>query len=505
MPAGLASVPDTPPRALVLVRVSKERDGMTSPEIQETAARDYCTARGYVVADVVHGIDQSGSRARSAWWPTLERAVESVEARRYDVVVVWKFSRVARHRVRWAVALDRIETAGGRLESATEQFDTSTSVGQLGRGMLGELNAFYAQQIGEGWKETHARRIASGRPANGKPRWGYAYDTATKTHVPDPETGPVLADLYRRYVAGETFYALVRWLNAHGWRTTVGGSWSEPALRRVMDSGFAAGFFRAGGDDRRKVAPTLREGVHEPLIDRELWQGYLDRRTDRRRAGPRAEASAYLFSGLVTCARCGAAMVANRNDPGTKTDARGRVRSAGPVRVHYRCRKGRDNGPTVCRGGYVAAKVLEAAVVDWLATYAGTVNTEARQVTPIRAVAAVDVMKLKRDLVKLEEAIIRLAVQNAEKPLAPAIYDASRATLEERVARTAAAIAETERRVRKVEGMAGPAAADLLARWDETPTRGRRAILSDLLAGIIVRPGRTGRQIWIVEHDGRVR
>src|SRR6476660_7321680 len=149
----LRPVPESPPRVLGLIRVSKERDGVVSPEVQRTAISDYSAARGYEITGWLEGLDESGSRARSAWWPRLDQAVAAVEAGEYDVIVVWKFSRTARHRLRWAVALDRVESAGGQLESATEQVDTTTSTGRFTRGMLAELNAFEAERIGEVWKE----------------------------------------------------------------------------------------------------------------------------------------------------------------------------------------------------------------------------------------------------------------------------------------------------------------------------------------------------------------
>lgn len=48
---------------------------MVSPEVQRVAIEDYAASRGYVVAGWLEGLDQSGSRARSAWWrgyPRLE-------------------------------------------------------------------------------------------------------------------------------------------------------------------------------------------------------------------------------------------------------------------------------------------------------------------------------------------------------------------------------------------------------------------------------------------------
>ena len=43
-----------------------------------------------------------------------------IEHGQADAIVVWRWSRVSRNRLDWAVAVDRVEAAGGALESATE-------------------------------------------------------------------------------------------------------------------------------------------------------------------------------------------------------------------------------------------------------------------------------------------------------------------------------------------------------------------------------------------------
>lgn len=467
----LRPVPEATPRVLALVRVSKEREGLVSPEVQRVSITDYCARRGYEIVGWAEGIDESGSRARSAWWPRLDQAVAAVEAGEYDVLVVWKFSRTARHRLRWAVALDRVEQAGGRLESATEQIDVSTSAGRFTRGMFGEMAAFEAERIGEGWKEAHATRVRSGKPANGKPRYGYAYDTEQKLHVPDPETGPVLADVYRRYVAGETVYGLVRWLNAHGWRTTAGRLWSDRSLRRVMDSGFASGRFAAGGE--------LHAGVHEPLIDDALWTAYLDARAGRRARPARVERSQYLLSGLVKCARCRGSMVAGQYGSGRAPK--------------YRCTRGKEQGAAGCIGGYVMASFVEARVLEWLEELAEDVETAAgakAAAVARRTTAASEEARLARELARAEDALGRVALQNAQTPLPASVYRRVHGELSEQVAQLEAALEDAGRAGRAVAVDPAAVAAGLLESWHESPVEHRREVLRSIVSGVWVTTGR---------------
>lgn len=483
----LAAVPRSAPRVLGLVRVSMERDGMISPEVQRVAIEDAAARRGYVIAGWMEGLDESGSQKRSAWWPRLDQAVAAVEAGEYDVVLVWKFSRVARHRLRWAVAIDRVEEAGGRIESATEDVDTTTSTGRFTRGMLAELQAFEAERIGEVWSSVHDARIRSGRPHTGKPKWGYLYAREQKLHVPDPETGPVLADLYRRYVAGESVYALVRWLNAHGWRTLEGGVWADRTLRRVLDSGFAAGLFMAGGNPKKKVKARLHQGVHEPLIDGALWQAYLDARETRRARPARAERSQYLLSGLVRCARCERPMVAGQF---------GEARAP-----KYRCKTGKEQGPEGCRGGYVMAAFLERELLAWLRDLAGDVDgSRARraEATAVRRVQASEEKRLARALGQVDTQLKRLAMQNVTTPLPAAVYRETYDDLMGQREQLEQALADVGRERRA--GIADPArhAAALLEEWDEKPVEHRREALRRLLRYLDVTTGRPRATVRVV-------
>lgn len=466
--ARLQSVPEAAPRALGMIRVSKERDGMISPHVQRAAILDYCRARGYVITEWVEGLDESGSRAKSAWWPRLDAAAEQVADGVVDVVVVWKFSRAARHRLRWAVSIDKVEAVGGRLESATEQVDATTSTGRFTRGMLAELSAFEADRIGEVWKEVHAKRLAEGYAPNGKPRFGYAWDPVEKLHKPDPETGPVLAEAYRRYVGGESIHSLVRWLNAIQVPTTAGRPWADRGLRRVMDTGFAAGILTWRGEQHA--------GRHEPLIDESTWTAFLDARKARRTRPARVASSSYLLSGMVRCGRCQGAMVANNPNDGRRAPS-------------FRCRNAKEFGPQVCAGGYVAMHLVEERVVAWLNELADDVDAardRAREQLRRRVDAEAEQSRLVRRLQTVDDALTRLTRQFAEGLVPESAYINARDDYLEEKRDLADRIEERALAARSVVIDRQSAAADLLKKWDVLPVAGRRELLARLVERVEV-------------------
>lgn len=472
----LRPVTDAPPRAVLYLRQSISREESISLELQEQAGREYCAQRGY---DVVAVEADAGISGRTWARPAVQRVMAMIDDGRAEVIVLWKWSRLSRSRRDWAVAADRAEVAGGRIESATEPIDVTTSAGRFARGVMTELAAFESERIGDVWREVHARRVASGRPANGKPRFGYVYDVEAKVHRPDPVTGPVLADLYARYVGGESVYSLVRWLNASGYETVPGytppgsnGAWSERSLRRVLDRGFGAGFFMVGDE--------LRRGIHEPVIDEATWEAYQVSRQDRRvvRGGERSQ---YLLSGLVKCA-CGARMTAGLH---------GHARAA-----KMRCKK---NSAGIHEGGYVMMHLLEAAVLDWLREVAAEVDDAATAASEDVAHAqrsADQARFLEREVAAAREELLRATRAHLSGVIPQDAYLVVRGELEEKVASLSARLLAAQVAGRRVP--APQVAASLLADWETLSVELRRGALRQLIAHVLVRPGRPRAEIRVV-------
>lgn len=463
-------------RGLALVRVSKERDGMTSPEVQRHAIEALASSNGIVIVDTVEGLDESGSRAKSAWWPRLDQAIARMETGDIDVILVWKFSRIGRARLRWAVALDRVDSLGGMILSATEPIESTTASGKFARGLLGEVNAYQADLIGETWKESHARRIRAGLPANGKPRFGYTY-SRDAGFTPDPVTAPVLQEALRRYISGESVYSLVRWLNegptrpVAGYGQNAGGLWSDRTLRRVMDSGFAAGLIRSAGE--------LHPGAHDPLISAAEWEAYLEAR-GRRRQYRRTERSDYLLSGMVWCA-CNSKMHAGQF---------GHARTP-----KFRCKDAHEKGSHA--GGYVSERVLEAAVRAWLIARERRLREEVER--GIHEYPA----KLRTDpRPQLENRLRQIELKQDQlvedrRAIPPASYE----RLNTKYANEHAAVTAELRAIVVRASAPLRVLPTLLERWEDLEIPEKRELLRSVIERIIVTPQRPVSKVDVLGHD----
>lgn len=471
--AKIAAVPDVPPRAILYLRQSVHRDDSVSLELQETACRDHCARHGY---DVIEVRSDPGISGRTWKRPGVVGTLAAIEAGEADVIVLWRWSRLSRSRRDWAVAIDRIEAAGGKIESATEPVDVSTASGRFARGMLAELAAFDSEMKGEVWKEAHMRRLRAGLPHSGKGKWGYVYDNDQKIHVPHETDGPMLASLYRRYAAGESFYSLVRALNSSGFTTQEGNLWRDSVLRRVLDSGFAAGRITYKGQEFA--------GVHEYLITAEEFAAYKSRREDRRITAPRTVRSQYLLSGMARC-HCGSSMTAGQ---------------FGHQHLpKMRCNDSKERGAHG-GGGYVMIHLLERIVIEWLQALAedvesATVAADLARAGTVRRQS--DARRLAREITALDEQLAQLTRHLLSGTVPESAYVTTRDEITVERGRLVQQLAAAEQAAARSDVPAAQAA-QLLERWDELSVELRREMLKQLIKRIDVKPGRPRASITIV-------
>lgn len=386
---------------MLYLRQSAYREESISLESQEHIAREYAERQGYEVV----GVHQDGVSGRTWHRPGVQAAMEALETRSADVIVLWRWSRLSRSRKDWAIAADRADLAGGRIESATEPND-ATAAGRFGRGIMVELAAFESERIGEQWTEVHEHRVRQGVPPTGGPRFGYARD-ADGLYVPDPASAPMLADLYARYLGGYGWHQLTRMLNDAGFRTRSNRTYTYQHLQGLLDSGFGAGLL---GRTKPKLLPPwqrdYRPGIHEPVIDRDTWEAYVALRAERYRK-PVRSGTDYLLTGIARCGHCGSPMSGKRFDG----------------RPTYIC--SRSQIRTDVRRVTMVAWRVDAALTEWLFALSGDIaahrNAQVQQRQQDRRRAAT-VDSLHADLQRADDRLAALTVRLADDIISDDAY-----------------------------------------------------------------------------------
>ncbi|WP_404959067.1 recombinase family protein [Streptomyces sp. 147326] len=422
---------------LAYIRVSTWKEEKISPELQREAITQWARRTGRRIIGWIEDLDVSGRHFKRK----IMKCIERVEAGEAQGVAVWRYSRFGRDRTGNAINLARLQQAGGELESATEPVDASTAIGRFQRGMILEFSAYESDRAGEQWRETHDhRRYKLRLPAQGRRRFGYVwhrrFDPATGTlqeerYDPDPDTGPVVAELYRAYVAGFGFGKLCGQLNADGHRTTQGALWHTETLTRYMDSGFAAGLLTVHNPECRcrKTDGTCKnhifiQGAQEELIEFDLWEAYRQRRKEVAATAPRARVGIYELTSLPKCSGCRG---------GTSMNT-GRRNGANVPGFAMRCSKRAKAGPLACDGVLVERTYVEEEVRKWLRDKAAGgidaapqshTSTAARDASEEAAKRTTARAKAQAEVEKQRQALARLRAEHAANPedFGPGEYD----------------------------------------------------------------------------------
>ncbi len=119
----------------------------------------------------------------------------------------------------------------------------------------------------------------------------------------DPDCAPVITHLFEWYATGQySLKDLSKRIRADGltYRRT-GAPVPMSALHKILRTRLYTGTFEWRG--------ALYKGTHQPLISSDLWHEVQDV-LDGRRAARRGLEQNFAFSGLIKCAHCGCALVA---------------------------------------------------------------------------------------------------------------------------------------------------------------------------------------------------
>lgn len=452
----LRPVPETPPRATIYLRQSHYREESISLELQEIACRDYCDRMGYTVQAVEADPGISG---RTWKRPAVQRVMQALDNRETDVVILWKWSRLSRSRKDWALAIDRADLAGGRIESATEPIDTATASGRFARGVMTEYAAFQSEQIGEQWEEVRQRRLNLGLPVSGRLPYGWRWKNGgIEQH---PGQAPYVVDMYRRYLGGEGSASLARWLNSENVPGPNGTPWTRIRPFTVMDSPIHAGLIPYRG----KTYP----GAHEPIIDMRTWETYRDERGGRRDRLAKPRSYEHLLSSLVWCS-CGARMHGKASITG------------GHLYGGYLCSDSRAQQHP--ERAYISALRIEPPVVKWVHDLEKTIESAS---DGVQAKSTLHRERVLRKIEDIHEELANLLRMVGKNQRSEAVFHRATALAEDELATLNIEL----RKIDRVERVAldVETLATIREQWRDSSVAHKNATLRRLIERIDILPG----------------
>lgn len=295
-------------RAGIYVRISQDRTGAgLGVARQEVECRDLCARRSWTVVDVYVDNDVSASTGKRR--PQYERMLVDVRAGRLDAVVVWDLDRLTRRPIEIEEFIALADEFRLRLGSVGGDVDLSTDNGRMFARIKGAVARAEVERKAARQRAAYDQAYQAGLPCTGRRAFGYA-DPMT----PCPTEGPVVVDLYQRFLAGANLSALADRLNQAGHTTVRGGEWTYHAVRYLLANPRYAGL-----RGRRLKGPDGRLGEWHEISGPAAWPGLVPEEQWRaavailkdptRRTNHVGNKIRHLLSLLAVCGVCGEQVV----------------------------------------------------------------------------------------------------------------------------------------------------------------------------------------------------
>lgn len=205
-----------------------------------------------------------GLSGRHANRPDFKRLLKDAAARKFDIVLIWKISRLSRSILDLNNTINIFMKSDVSLVSYSENFDLRTPVGKLMFNILGSFAEFERETIAEniifgmrGAAERGTRLISF--------MFGYKYEN--HKFIIDEKSAAIVRELFDLYIEKQNRCEVVRIVNAKGYRTFYGREFTPGGVRMILSNVSYLGYLKYKNEIvfKEKVLPQI---VDESVFDR---------------------------------------------------------------------------------------------------------------------------------------------------------------------------------------------------------------------------------------------
>ncbi len=298
-------------RCAIYTRKSSE-DGLeqdyNSLDAQRDSSEAYIASQrheGWVLVPDLY--DDGGFSGGNTNRPGLKRLLADIEARRIDIVVVYKIDRLTRSLMDFAKLIEVFDKHNVSFVSVTQQFNTTTPMGRLILNVLLSFAQFEREQTGERIRDKVAASKKKGMWMGGCPPLGY--DIIERKLIINPTEAEIVQKIFQRFITLRSTTLLARELRVQGIKAKTyitqkgtqryGSPLCKNQLYRILNNKIYLGLIAYKGNEY--------QGQHEAIIDQATWADAhaVMVESPHLRGRTTAAKEFALLKGLVFCGLCG--------------------------------------------------------------------------------------------------------------------------------------------------------------------------------------------------------
>ena len=339
-------------RTALYARLSVEDNGKEADSIENQIALLESYISGCPDLSRVELFADNGYTGTNFHRPEFHRMMEAVQSGVIDCIVVKDLSRLGRNYIETSQFIEKIcPFYGLRFIAVNDGFDTATvtDTAQMSMALSNIVNDYYAKDISRKVTSALQTKMERGDYIGNYAPHGYCKDPENKNHlVIDPETAPVIRQIFQWRAEGVSYMEINRRLNEagipspgqyrleHGIETNNNRKGRSVLWNKHMVTEILKNIVYIGHLAQKKGSQCLYAGIpyhitgedewivvehtHEPIISKELFEAVQKiNRESAERSRENSGKYAYLprekniFGKKLTCAECGAVMKLHRS------------------------------------------------------------------------------------------------------------------------------------------------------------------------------------------------
>lgn len=339
-------------RTALYARLSVEDNGKEADSIENQIALLESYISGCPDLSRVELFADNGYTGTNFHRPEFNRMMEAVQSGVIDCIVVKDLSRLGRNYIETSQFIEKIcPFYGLRFIAVNDGFDTATvtDTAQMSMALSNIVNDYYAKDISRKVTSALQTKMERGDYIGNYAPHGYCKDPENKNHlVIDPETAPVIRQIFQWRAEGVSYMGIDRRLNEagipspgqyrleHGIETNNNRKGRSVLWNKHMVTEILKNIVYIGHLAQKKGSQCLYAGIpyhitgedewivvehtHEPIISKELFEAVQKiNRESAERSRANSGKYAYLprekniFGKKLTCAECGAVMKLHRS------------------------------------------------------------------------------------------------------------------------------------------------------------------------------------------------
>lgn len=285
-------------------RYSSSSQNEASIEQQRDMVQRWAKSQGLVVVSKYEDAAKTGTNANRPGYQLMLRELPKIKP---AYVAVWKNDRLARDRAELLLAKQAIRAAGARVHYIEGISPTDSPDSVLMEGVADAFAEYYSLQLSANIRRGQ-RYNAERALSNGHRIFGFTVDTE-KRYIADPETAPIVTQIFDDYAHGVSMQKIADRLNAQGVRTTRGYRFTPKNLNKILKNRAYIGEYAYGEFVIEDGMPRL---VEDDVFDEVQRRFAINK---RRGAKTKAELAAqgddapdYWLTGHAYCLTCGGPM-----------------------------------------------------------------------------------------------------------------------------------------------------------------------------------------------------